>query len=45
MVAGLVLITMGTLFLLAENGIFNWREVWRFWPVVLIIAGIADSCG
>jgi predicted membrane protein len=39
-IAALVLIMLGSLFLLAENGVVNWQDIWRFWPMALIVAGI-----
>jgi hypothetical protein len=40
---GVILITIGTLFILKNLDVvyFSWRTVWRLWPVVLILWGIA----
>ncbi|HEX7367372.1 MAG TPA: DUF5668 domain-containing protein [Pelobium sp.] len=39
---GIILIFIGTVFLLENYGLinFHWTYVWRFWPVILIIIGI-----
>ncbi|HOW86346.1 MAG TPA: DUF5668 domain-containing protein [Candidatus Aminicenantes bacterium] len=36
---GVILIVVGALFLLQQLGIDFFDEVWRFWPVILIIWG------
>jgi hypothetical protein len=38
---GLVLIFLGTLVLLGHMGIISFDRVWRFWPLILIVAGVA----
>ncbi len=38
--SGTVLIGLGVLFLLAQNGIVDGRQIWRFWPMALIIGGL-----
>lgn len=38
---GIVLILIGVLFLLDNFGIDLWDNLWRFWPVILIAAGVA----
>lgn len=38
---GLVLIILGVLLLLQNLGLFDWESLWRFWPVVLIVAGVS----
>jgi predicted membrane protein len=35
----IVLIGLGVFFLLTENHILNARDLWRLWPVLLLIAG------
>jgi hypothetical protein len=39
---GLILVTVGAVLLLDNLELINfyWRNIWRFWPVVLIVAGI-----
>jgi len=36
---GIILIVLGGIFLLEQFNIDVWDEVWRFWPVILIIWG------
>ncbi|MBI4200806.1 MAG: hypothetical protein HY531_00780 [Chloroflexi bacterium] len=46
--AGLLLIAIGTVLLLQTLGVLPWGlwwELWRFWPVLLIIAGVALILG
>jgi hypothetical protein len=40
---GLVLVLIGTLFILKNLDIvyFSWHSIWRLWPVVLVLIGIA----
>jgi len=38
---GLILVAVGVLFLLHQLDIFYWRHVTRYWPVALIVVGIA----
>ncbi|MBN2725390.1 MAG: hypothetical protein JXR95_15100 [Deltaproteobacteria bacterium] len=40
--AGVAFITVGVLFLLKNMGLLGNFELWRFWPVVLILAGIGN---
>jgi predicted membrane protein len=40
MLPGLALVLLGTLVLLAHLGIISFDQVWRFWPVILIVAGV-----
>jgi hypothetical protein len=40
-VVSIVLIGVGTLFLLDNLGLLRIWDVWRFWPVALIIAGVS----
>jgi LiaF transmembrane domain len=39
LVWGIVLIALGTIFLLDRLGLDAWDAVWRFWPAILIIWG------
>lgn len=36
-----ILIAVGVIFLLTTNDILEWEEIWRYWPVLLIIIGIS----
>ena len=36
-----MLIAVGIVFLLITNDILEWEEIWRYWPVLLIIIGIS----
>lgn len=38
---GIVLIMLGLFLLLKNLGLFDWDWLWRFWPVALILAGVA----
>ncbi len=40
-IAGLILIAIGILFALESLGWIQGFEIWEFWPVILIIAGIS----
>jgi predicted membrane protein len=40
-IAGVLIMAVGVLFLLGNLGIINVREVWQFWPLILIALGIA----
>jgi len=40
-IVGAILIVMGTLFLLHEFDFFDYWEIHRFWPVVLVVLGLA----
>lgn len=39
LVWGIVLIALGTIFLLDRFGLDAWDAVWKFWPVILIVWG------
>jgi hypothetical protein len=39
-VGALILIGIGVLLLLHENGILRWNDVWRLWPLILVIGGL-----
>ena len=36
-----ILIALGVVFLLATTGVLNSRWIWNFWPLVLIVIGVA----
>ena len=38
---GWILIIVGAVFLLSNYDILGWDEVWKFWPVVLIVIGFS----
>jgi Cell wall-active antibiotics response 4TMS YvqF/Domain of unknown function (DUF5668) len=38
---GLVLVALGSLVLLSHMGVISFVRVWMFWPVILIVAGVA----
>jgi phage shock protein C len=40
-IAGMVLILMGGIFLLHQLDVFSFWEMHRFWPVILVVIGIA----
>ena len=42
LIPAVILILLGVTLLLNNLGIidFDWRDIWRFWPVMLIIAGL-----
>lgn len=44
-VAGLILVGLGVFFLLHQLDIFYWRDFARFWPVLIIILGLATIFG
>lgn len=35
------LIFLGIVFLLTENDILDWHQIWRYWPVILIVLGVS----
>lgn len=37
---GIVLILIGVFFLLTNFGLLPWDQIWKFWPVILIAAGV-----
>ena len=39
LVWGVILIALGTIFLLDRLGLDAWDAVWKFWPVILIVWG------
>lgn len=44
-VAGLILLSVGLFFLLYQLDVFYWVELMQYWPVILIISGIAVIYG
>ncbi len=44
-VAGLILVALGVFFLLQQLDIFYWRDFARFWPVLIIVLGLATILG
>ena len=42
---GLIFIALGALFLLSNLGIFYVDNLWEFWPVILIVLGVARAAG
>lgn len=38
---GVVLILLGLFLLLQNLGFLSWSAIWQFWPVALILAGVA----
>lgn len=40
--AGIILLSIGVFFLLHQLDLFYWRDVLRYWPVVLIVIGLAS---
>jgi Domain of unknown function (DUF5668)/B-box zinc finger len=40
-IGSIVLIVLGVIFLLATTGVLNSRWIWNFWPLVLIVIGVA----
>src|SRR5690606_38418712 len=44
-VAGLILVALGVFFLLHQLDILYWRDFARFWPVLIIILGLATIFG
>jgi uncharacterized membrane protein HdeD (DUF308 family) len=50
LLSGLTLITIGSLFWLDEIGRLEVRNLWEFWPLILVAHGLAkilsrDACG
>ncbi|MFC3198410.1 PspC domain-containing protein [Parapedobacter deserti] len=40
-VAGIILLAVGIFFLLHQLGLFIWRDIARYWPVLIIFIGLA----
>jgi len=38
--AGLILIALGTLFLLGHMGIVDTGRLWKFWPLIIVVVGL-----
>lgn len=36
-----IFIALGIIFLLTTHDIFDWSDIWKFWPVILVIIGIS----
>ncbi|HWI66492.1 MAG TPA: DUF5668 domain-containing protein [Symbiobacteriaceae bacterium] len=37
---GVILILIGVFFLLTNFGFIAWGSIWKFWPVILVAAGV-----
>ena len=44
-VAGIILLAIGLFFLLHQLDIFYWRDFARYWPVLIIVMGLASILG
>lgn len=44
-IAGVILLAVGLFFLLHQLDVFYWRDFVRFWPVLIIIMGLASIFG
>lgn len=44
-VGGLILVVLGTVFLAENLGWISWREIWKWWPVLLIALGLSMLFG
>lgn len=40
MVPGIILIALGTLFLLGHMGILDTGRLWKFWPLIIVLVGL-----
>lgn len=45
MMWGLVLIVVGVVFLLDRMGLADVDELWHYWPLLLVVAGINQTIG
>lgn len=36
-----ILIALGIIFLLTTHDVFSWGDIWKFWPVILVIIGMS----
>ncbi|QNA88749.1 hypothetical protein G4G28_10000 [Massilia sp. Dwa41.01b] len=45
MMWGLVLIAVGTVFLLDRLDVLDMRSLWHYWPLLLVVAGINQTIG
>lgn len=43
--AAWILIALGVIFLLTTHDVFDWHEIWKFWPVILVIVGLSILFG
>ena len=41
MVIGLVIIILGVVLFLDQTGVLGWRPTWSFWPLLLVVMGLA----
>lgn len=44
-VAGSILLTLGTLFLVDRLGYFRVHDIWTYWPVVFFVIGLSQILG
>ncbi|GGC22625.1 hypothetical protein GCM10011386_13140 [Parapedobacter defluvii] len=44
-IAGLILLAVGIFFLLHQLDVFYWRDFARYWPVLIILMGLASIVG
>lgn len=44
-IAGLILLLVGIFFLLHQLNVFYWRDFARYWPVLIIVMGLASIFG
>lgn len=44
-VMGIILLAIGLFFLLHQLDVFYWRDIARYWPVLIIIIGLASIFG
>jgi len=44
-IAGLILLVVGIFFLLHQLDVFYWRDFARYWPVLIIVMGLAGIVG
>ena len=40
-ITGVIIVSVGVVLLLAQLGLFRFNAVWHFWPVILIVVGLA----
>lgn len=38
---GIVLILIGLVFLATNFGLLDWGQLWKFWPLILVAAGLS----
>lgn len=39
-IGGIILILIGLFFLMTNFGLIAWSQIWKFWPVILVLAGV-----